>query len=174
MKAKSSGFTLIELIVVIVILAILAVVAMPKFMSISKEANVATLEGLGGAVHDAVELAHDKAIIEGKQDEPNYSMDGYGTLQFGHPAVNKQGLVQFMNFDGGYHDLTKKWVWAAHNNGNVNDPDYWIATHSNYLKDFKGTDFNAAIMATECYVQYVAPMQKDDGYQVVTITDGCQ
>ncbi|MDA0147045.1 type II secretion system protein [Vibrio sp. LaRot3] len=174
MKAKSSGFTLIELIVVIVILGILAVVAMPRFISMSKEANVATLEGLSGAVHDAIELAHDKAVIEGKQDEPSYTIDGYGSLQYGYPAVNKQGLVEFMNFDGGYHDLTKEWVWAAHNNGNVNDPDYWIATHSSYLKDYTGSDFNSKIMATECYVQYVAPMQADDDYKLVTIIDGCK
>ncbi|MGB0987602.1 MAG: prepilin-type N-terminal cleavage/methylation domain-containing protein, partial [Pseudoalteromonas spongiae] len=38
------GFTLIELILVIVVLGVLAVVAAPKFLSLNRDANIATLK----------------------------------------------------------------------------------------------------------------------------------
>ena len=61
---KSNGFTLIELIIVIVILGILAVVAAPRFIDVSKDATVASLNGMQGAVKSAVELTYGKALVK--------------------------------------------------------------------------------------------------------------
>jgi len=49
-RNKSSGFTLIELVMVIVILGILAAVALPKFVNLSKEARVAAMKSISGAI----------------------------------------------------------------------------------------------------------------------------
>jgi MSHA pilin protein MshA len=57
MKAKVSGFTLIELVVVITILGILAAFAVPKFISLDSQARIATVNGLGGTVRSAAALA---------------------------------------------------------------------------------------------------------------------
>lgn len=54
-------FTLIELVVVIIILGILAVTAAPKFISVSKEARIATLNGLAGTFRSSVQLIHAKS-----------------------------------------------------------------------------------------------------------------
>ena len=57
MKAKVSGFTLIELVVVITILGILAAFAVPKFIALDSQARVAVVNGLGGTVKSAAALA---------------------------------------------------------------------------------------------------------------------
>ncbi|ANS84883.1 hypothetical protein VSVS12_01115 [Vibrio scophthalmi] len=173
MKRMKQGFTLIELVVVMVILAILAVVAMPKFINLKDSANTSALQGVSAAVHDAVELAHSKAVVLDKQNEAYYAIDGAGSIQFGYPAVNKQGLVEFLTLDEGYHDLSKEWVWAARNNGSVTTPDYWIVTRSSYLHGYTGSDFNGEIEATQCYVKYTTAMQFGDEYAIETVTDGC-
>lgn len=49
-RNSQGGFTLIELVIVIVILGILAAVAVPRFVDLSEEAEVATIEGLAGAL----------------------------------------------------------------------------------------------------------------------------
>lgn len=55
MKNKK-GFTLIELVVVIVILGILAVTAAPKFLNIQRDARIASLNGVKGALESSFSM----------------------------------------------------------------------------------------------------------------------
>lgn len=50
LSIKEKGFTLIELAIVIAIVSILAVVALPKFISLSSNANTAATNAVAGAL----------------------------------------------------------------------------------------------------------------------------
>ena len=62
---QSRGFTLIELVVVITILAILAAFAIPKFISLSTQARVATVNALAGTARSGAALARSMAMASG-------------------------------------------------------------------------------------------------------------
>jgi MSHA pilin protein MshA len=60
------GFTLIELIVIIVILGILAATAIPKYADMQRDARLASLDGLEGAIRGASSLVHARALLDGQ------------------------------------------------------------------------------------------------------------
>jgi len=80
MKVKSfskqqSGFTLIELVVVIVILGILAVTAIPRFTDMARQARIAALNGMLGAVQSASAIAHAQSLVTNTPNG-NITMEG--------------------------------------------------------------------------------------------------
>ncbi|WP_020183901.1 MULTISPECIES: prepilin-type N-terminal cleavage/methylation domain-containing protein [unclassified Methylotenera] len=80
---KQSGFTLVELIVVIVVLGILAATALPKFVNVSKEARVASVNGIAGALRSSVALVQAKYYASGATTSPVTMADGVTTVAVG-------------------------------------------------------------------------------------------
>jgi len=63
---KSSGFTLIELVIVVVILGFLAVTAIPKFLDLTDQAKQANIEGMAGGYATGVSLVRSQWEAEGR------------------------------------------------------------------------------------------------------------
>ena len=105
---KQQGFTLIELIVVIIILGILAVTAAPKFIDVQKDAQVAAMKGIAGALSSTKDLVYAKAAIEGKlslkstQNKPVKisTLEGDVNIRYGYPRATKEGIILAVNISG--------------------------------------------------------------------------
>lgn len=67
---RTSGFTLIELVVVIVILGILSASVAPKFMSLQSDARLSAIQGLVASIKSSVNMSYSKAVIQGLEKQP--------------------------------------------------------------------------------------------------------
>lgn len=84
---KQAGFTLIELIMVIAVLGILAAFALPKFADLSKEARIATVNGVAASMRSGAAIAH-SAFLAGGSASADVILEGDTyTLVNGYPAT---------------------------------------------------------------------------------------
>lgn len=73
---RHSGFTLIEMVAVIIILAIMAASALPRFVNLSQDARLSTIQGLAGGLRSAVALAKSQWIAANSGTQNFVSMNG--------------------------------------------------------------------------------------------------
>lgn len=168
--SSQQGFTLIELIIVIVILGILAVTAAPRFINVSSDAKIATLEAMGGAMKSASDLVYSKALVEGLEKEvlANVDIDGDGATdietRFGYPSGSRTNGITFamgLNFD-------QEWSWAT----NFSRSQVYATTAS--IANQSGFYINQTIIVpTDCYLIYNRAESLGDKPTLQYFTDGC-
>lgn len=72
---RQAGFTLVELVVVIVILGLLAATALPRFIDVTTDARIASLNGVAGGLRSAAALARAQYVLDGTNTSP-ITMEG--------------------------------------------------------------------------------------------------
>lgn len=106
MEVRQHGFTLVELVVVIVILAVVSSVAISRYASYTREARIAALNGLAGAIRSSVMIVQARFVATGATTSPVTLVGGTtvavgtaGTAR-GVPRSNAGGISNAVNVGG--------------------------------------------------------------------------
>lgn len=154
---NEKGFTLIELIIVILVLGILAVTAAPKFLDMNKDARVASLKGLEGALKSTSELANIACRMT----------EGCLNASWGQ-VIFVRSLNTNVQILRGWPDAGE--IARTDQIDDLIDYDGFVLSseESNHTARWSVED------TTDCYVQYRQPDDTDGAKPTITIEDdGC-
>jgi len=162
LNTQQRGFTLIELVIVIMILGILSATAVPRFLNLADDADIAVVEGTGGALKSAVNLAHSKWLIIGspadfdaRNDLPLYGLGLDGQIDLntaGWPAQSYSGSDTVLNADN-VADCTSLWNAILNTGSDEIDES---ATSEPYVVEYinNGICHYKWSKKTELYIRY--------------------
>jgi MSHA pilin protein MshA len=156
MKRVEGGFTLIELVVAIVILGVLAATALPKFIDINRDARIASVETMEGALRSTIQL-------------------WAGICQIKTPCTTTSGFFT-MNYDGRTYRFVEGYPEAGDRINTdqidtfVNHNGFTITLPNNLRTRFELT---SAPTPVNCSVTYQQAASLGQPPILTTVTSGC-
>lgn len=140
---RAKGFTLIELVVVIVILGLLAATALPRFINLTQNARIASVQGVGGGLRSAAALSRAYVMVNGS---------GGGTIQMDGVAVSVNVSGYPTNAAGGISSA-------------LPNPEGWSVVHGATTTTYTPPNPNNAGTCNALY--------NSNNGQVTTLSAGC-
>ncbi|UPW18000.1 type II secretion system GspH family protein [Agarivorans sp. TSD2052] len=174
--SKQAGFSLIELVIVIVILGILAATALPRFLDVTDEAKVASLEGVAGGFATGVSLARAQWEAEGRPSEngknavlydtqkvylttPTSAQVSNGSVAPGYPMTSDDEDVDPGSLSG--DKCLKVWDAILQNPARATANFGDVASEGDYYKYY--TTVTGSAEASRCIFYQVNSLAKNSG-----------
>ena len=92
-KRSQGGFTFIELVIVIILLGLLAAIALPRYLEVTDDARIASLQAMAGGFTTAINIAKAQWVAEGNSR-------GADTTPGNKISINLDGKIIYMNENG--------------------------------------------------------------------------